>query len=55
MDLPLRALAWLRASGGKFWADVLVVAFGDPSRRSRVLGSIRDRIRECSLQTRQRR
>lgn len=32
----------LRASG----ADVLVVAFGDPSRRSRVLGSIRDRIRD---------
>lgn len=32
----------LRASG----ADVLVVAFGDPSRRSRVLGSVRDRIRD---------
>lgn len=31
----------LRAGG----SDVLVFAFGDPSRRSRVLGSIRDRIR----------
>lgn len=36
-----RAVRSLRASG----ADVLLVAFGDPSRRSRVLGSVRERIR----------
>lgn len=36
-----RGVLALRSTG----ADVLLVAFGDPSRRSRVLGSIRERIR----------
>jgi lysophospholipase L1-like esterase len=45
LDATATAFEWgvrdLRGAG----TDVLVVAFGDPSRRSRVLGSIRDRIR----------
>lgn len=42
------AVAALRASG----ADVLLVAFGDPSRRSRVMGSVRERIRAANSATR---
>ena len=43
-----QAVATLRRTG----ADVVLVAFGDPSRRSRVMGSVRDRIRAANTATR---
>ena len=42
------AVIALRSSG----ADVLLFAFGDPSRRSVVMGSVRDRIRSANAATR---
>lgn len=42
------AVAQLRGHG----ADVVLVAFGDPSRRSRVMGSVRDRISAANRATR---
>ena len=42
------AVRALRASG----ADVLMVAFGDPGRRSRVFGAMRERLRALNSATR---
>ncbi|MFM7597981.1 MAG: SGNH/GDSL hydrolase family protein [Actinomycetota bacterium] len=42
------AVAQLRSAG----ADVLLVAFGDPSRRSRVMGSVSGRIQAVNAATR---
>jgi lysophospholipase L1-like esterase len=53
-DLPTlatqvnRSIRDLRATG----ADVVVFAFGDPSRRSSVMGTLRDRLRGLNAATR---